>query len=173
MLRFALLALLASSDRHGYELKAAFEELLGGTWALNIGQVYTTLARLERDGLVTCHIQPQTNLPDRKTYSLTDEGWAELTEWLSEPADEAVNLKGEPFIKVVLASLVDSADLPSLLMSQRAKHFQALADLADIRDSNELNPVTRLAVEAAMLHLEADLQWLDFCEQHADQLKSR
>ena len=173
MLRFALLALLARSDRHGYELKAAFEELLGGTWPLNIGQVYTTLARLERDGLVTCHVQPQDNLPDRKTYSLTELGWAELTAWLAAPAEEVVNLKGESFIKVVLASLVDGADLPSLLMGQREKHFQALADLADVRDRADLNPVTRLAVEAAMLHLEADLQWLDFCEQHAKELKPR
>ena len=121
--------------------------------------------------MVTCHIQPQDNLPDRKTYSLTESGWVELTGWLSEPADEVVNLKGEPFIKVVLASLVDSADLGSLLMAQREKHFQALADLADVRDRDQINPVTRLAVEAAMLHLEADLQWLDFCEQHADELK--
>ena len=79
MLRYAVLALLARASLHGYELKAAFERLLGGTWTLNIGQVYTVLAKLEADGLVECRVEPQDKVPDRKVYSLTEKGEAQLT----------------------------------------------------------------------------------------------
>src|SRR6185436_4030481 len=71
MLKYLLLALLAKAPQHGYELKQSFEDMLGGTWLLNIGQVYTTLGRLEEDGLIEPTVVRQDLLPDRKVYSLT------------------------------------------------------------------------------------------------------
>src|SRR5947208_15504267 len=85
VLKFALLGLLAKESRHGYDLKRAFERLLGGTWPINIGQIYTTLTRLERDGLVTAETVTQTSVPDRKVYSLTPAGHDALAEWLAQP----------------------------------------------------------------------------------------
>ena len=83
MFKYALLGLLAQEPRHGYDLKTAFETLLGGTWPLNIGQVYSTLSRLERDGFVESQVVPQDLLPDRKVYALTQTGLEELDRWLS------------------------------------------------------------------------------------------
>lgn len=173
MLRFALLALLARGDRHGYELKAAFEELLGGTWALNIGQVYTTLSRLERDGFVSYRLEPQEQVPDRKVYSLTPAGWRELTAWMGAPADQHVHLKEEGILKLILHSLVDAGDVELLLWQQRRAYMQTMAELSAVRDSPDASPATQLVAEAAMLHLEADLRWLDLCEGRLDDLKPR
>jgi len=170
VLRYALLALLSQGDRHGYELKVAFEDLLAGMWSLNIGQVYTTLARLERDGLVIHRLEPQEIHPDRKTYSLTEAGREELVTWLSRPEEEIVRLKDESVLKVLLHGVTDAGDVRQLLWAQRDRCLEALADLADLRDSAETPVVTRLAVEAAMLHVEADLRWLDTVEEAAADL---
>ncbi len=86
MLKYALLALLAEEPRHGYELKAVFERMLGQTWQVNIGQVYSTLARLARDGLVSCQEVLQDLLPNRKVCRLTGQGRAALAKWLSWPS---------------------------------------------------------------------------------------
>src|SRR5439155_20459473 len=102
MLKFVLLGLLDAEPRYGYELKAVFEQLLGGTWPLNIGQVYTTLSRLERDGLVECHLVPQELLPDRKVYALTDAGRAELTAWAEQPDTGPVSLRDEFLLKIAV-----------------------------------------------------------------------
>src|SRR5881275_2411814 len=102
VLKFALLGLLAKESRHGYDLKRAFERLLGGTWPINIGQIYTTLTRLERDRLVTAETVTQTSVPDRKVYSLTPAGHDALAEWLAQPVADSVALKDEMYVKVLV-----------------------------------------------------------------------
>jgi DNA-binding PadR family transcriptional regulator len=163
--KYALLGLLSLRARHGYDLKGAFEDLLGGAWPLNVGQVYTTLGRLERDGLVQSEVVPQDLVPDRKVYRITKQGERDLTDWLGEPTSEVVRLKDEFFIKVLVGGLVNGGDPRDLIQKQRREYFQALADLAALRANDELNPMTRLLVDGAMLHVEADLRWLDLCEE--------
>jgi DNA-binding PadR family transcriptional regulator len=165
MLKYALLGLLAQEPRHGYDLKNAFEEMLGGTWPLNVGQVYTTLARLERDGLVASAIVPQDLLPDRKVYSLTETGREELDRWLAEPSQGSIRLKDEFFIKFLVHQLADSGDATSLLWRQRQVYMQTLTQLTSLRMDASLDPTTRLLIEGAILHVEADLEWLDLCEE--------
>lgn len=165
MLRFLLLALLEREPRHGYDLKAVFEEFLGGTWPLNIGQVYTALARLEQDGLVSCEVVAQDLLPDRKVYSLTEEGRQELKRWTEEPADGPVRLRDELFLKVMARSLLRRDDPLSLVWRQRDSHMQALAQLLAMRDDPSLHPSTALLLDGAILRTEADLKWLDLCEE--------
>ena len=165
MLKFALLGLLAKESRHGYDLKRAFERLLGGTWPVNIGQIYTTLTRLERDGLVTAETVAQTTVPDRKVYSLTAAGHEALGEWLGQPVSDAVVLKDEVYVKVLVHAVVDAADLPALIWRQRTHHLQLLAELEHDRDEAGDDAATRLVLEGAMLHVEADLRWLDVAEQ--------
>jgi DNA-binding PadR family transcriptional regulator len=165
MLKHMLLGLLKQESRHGYDLKNAFENLLGGTWPLNIGQVYTTLARLERDGLVESETVPQDLLPDRKVYTITPAGEEELEIWLTEPASENIRLKNEFFIKLLVHRLVSSDEFNTLIWKQRHANMQTLAELTSLRSEPSLEPVTNLLIEGAILQVEADLKWLDLCEQ--------
>jgi DNA-binding PadR family transcriptional regulator len=165
MLKYALLALLARSEQHGYELKAAFEALLGGTWPLNIGQVYTVLSKLEQEGLVECEIVPQDKVPDRKVYSLTEEGRRELVAWMDEPTPSSVKLRDEIFLKLILQQTAQVGDAGALIWAQRKGHIDALAQLARWRDESDAEDITALLLDGAILRLEADLKWLELCEE--------
>jgi DNA-binding PadR family transcriptional regulator len=165
MLRHTLLGLLSQEPRHGYDLKNAFEALLGGTWPLNIGQVYTTLSRLERDELVAVEVVPQELLPDRKVYSITEAGKDELDFWMREPASDTIRLKDEFFIKLLVHQLVGSKDALPLIRRQVQIYMQKIAQLISIRSDKALDPATILLIEGAILHLEADLRWLELCEE--------
>ncbi len=165
MLKYALMGLLAQEPRHGYDLKNAFETMLSGTWPLNIGQVYTTLSRLERDGLVESQVVPQDLLPDRKVYCLTQEGREELDRWLAESTTGTIRLKDEFFIKLFVHQLVGSDGTVALIWKQRQVYMQTLAKLTALRNDPELDPATAMLVEGAILHVEADLEWLDLCEE--------
>ena len=163
MLKHALLALLAEKPRHGYELKTAFERMMGGTWQVNIGQIYSTLARLERDGMVTCHEVPQELLPNRKVCSLTEQGRAALARWLAEPTQPSARLRVDFYLKLLLARRSGAADVQTIISQQRQTLLQAMADLTLLlADSDEER---RLLAEGLQLHLEADLKWLERCEE--------
>ena len=163
MLKYALLGLLAEAPRHGYDLKQAFEAMLGHTWSVNIGQIYSTLARLERDGLVACAEVPQDRLPNRKVCRLTEQGRATLAAWLAQPAAPSARLRVEFFLKLLVARRSAAADLGALLNRQRQALLQALAELTPLlTDPDEER---RLLAEGLQLHLEADLRWLDRCEE--------
>ena len=164
VLKFVLLGLLHAEPRYGYELKAVFEAFLGGTWPLNIGQVYTTLTRLEREGLVQAEVVPQDQAPDRKVFALTETGRAELERWASEPERGPVRLRDEFFMKVAVRSLQDGAAAAELIHAQRAAHLDTLAELGRLQHDPGLHPATALLLEGAMLRLEADLRWLDVAE---------
>ena len=170
VVKYGLLGLLAKEPRHGYELKAAFEELLGGSWPLNIGQVYSTLGRLERDDLVEAEVVAQDPLPDRKVYSITEAGRDDLRQWMDEPMQPPVRLRDELFLKVLLQSCLAGNDPRPLIARQRQRNFQTLAELASVRSDRSVDPSTVLLVDGVMLHIEADLKWLELCE---DQLNAR
>ena len=163
MIKYVLLALLAEKPRHGYDLKAAFERMMGGTWKVNIGQVYSTLARLERDGLVTCREVPQELLPNRKVCALTDAGRAALAAWLAQPAAPSARLRVDFYLKLLVARRSGIVDLDTLIDRQRQALLQSLADLTPLlTDPDEER---RLLAEGLQLHLEADLRWLERCEE--------
>ncbi len=164
MLPYALLGLLAERPQHGYDLKKAFEAMLAGTWQVNIGQIYSTLARLERDGLVVSRKQPQELLPDRKVYTLTEKGRQALQEWLAQPLLPPARLKVDFFLKLLLARRSGLADICALIWRQRQRLMQSIAELTPLlqrpRDDEH-----RLLAEGLLYHLEADLKWLDRCEE--------
>ena len=161
-MRMPFLALLSDGPRHGYDLKLALEERFGSTLPpINAGQIYTTLQRLERDGLVQ-----GAGVPDdgrqKRIYELTDAGRAALEDWVAAPAS-ATRLRDEFFLKLVLAGLTGIADPTALVDRQRRQCLEGLRALADAAaDGNE---VGALLAEGAALHLEADLKWLDLCEE--------
>jgi DNA-binding PadR family transcriptional regulator len=165
VLKFVLLGLLAERPRHGYDLKTVFEELLGGTWPLNIAQVYTALNGLEREGLVSCEVVPQDQVPDRKVYSVTEKGAKELDEWMSRAVEGPVRLRDEFVLKVLVRTLVGEGETSALIWQQRQMAVQHLAELTRLRTNTDLHPATALLLDAAALRVEADLKWLDICEE--------
>jgi len=164
VLKYLLLGLLHQQPRHGYDLRRVFEELLGGTWPLNIAQVYTALSALERDGLVVCDVVPQDAVPDRKVYSLSEVGEKELQRWLEEPGRPLVQLRDEMVHKVLVAALVGDDSVTQLIVEQRELTLQAMAELVQARDDDITTP-TELLLDAAILRLEGDLKWLELCER--------
>jgi len=169
MLKYLLLGLLAQRPRHGYELKRAFEELLGGTWMLNIGQIYTTLGRMEEEGLVTPEVVEQELLPDRKVFSITELGRKELDRWTTEVGQPA-KLRDEFFFKV-LVRVITGSDAEDLLWTSREALLTAIAELSRLRDDASTPQATALLLEGAVLRLEADLKWLDVCESRMGELR--
>jgi DNA-binding PadR family transcriptional regulator len=164
-MRYPFLALLAEAPAHGYELKQALEQRFGTILPpLNAGQIYTTLGRLERDGLVRGDDVPQDGRPNKRVYELTGAGRAALEEWIATPATGS-RVKDEFFMKLVLAGHAGIADPQQLIDRQRREYLQALRDLDALARDENGNVAAALLVEGAALHLQADLKWLELCEQ--------
>jgi DNA-binding PadR family transcriptional regulator len=163
-MRHVLLGLLAKEPAHGYELKQAVEVEFGELWPpVNIGQIYKTLGRLQEDGLVRSATVTQTSRPDKRVFELTPAGREELAAWVDRPAP-AVRVKEEFFTKVVLAARTGVADPLVLVDRQRRAHLRELRALGALA-TEARGLAARLAVEGAVLHLQADLKWLERCEQ--------
>lgn len=166
-MRFLFLALLGSGPAHGYDLKRAYDAQFGAIWGpLNIGQVYTTMARLERDGFVTHETVAQGDRPDKKVYAITAVGRKTLAAWMGE-AEDAPAVKSDFVLKLVAARLTGTDPAP-IIARQRQRYLQSLRDLdalAPVDDDDVGDGVHGLLVEGAALHLEAELRWLDLCER--------
>jgi DNA-binding PadR family transcriptional regulator len=161
-MKYAFLALLAEGPAHGYELKQALEQRFGSTLApLNAGQVYTTLQRLERDGLVEGADVPE-DTRQKRVYELTPAGRDTLAAWVGEPVP-AARPRDEFFLKLVLAGLSGIAEPMVLIARQRQEVLRALRDVTDPGDGSTV--VRELLAEGTALHLEADLKWLDLCQE--------
>lgn len=165
-MRLHLLALLAKEPAHGYELKQALEQTFGNAYpSPNIGQIYVTLSRLEKDGLVRAVDVEQSNRPNKKVYYLTAKGREVLTQWVDEPT-EGPRVRDEFFMKLVLAPLTGIADRMALINRQRRHYLSLMADLNDLMSRTEPDDrVAALLIEGAMLHLQADLDWLQRCQE--------
>src|SRR5918995_6427488 len=123
--RYGLLALLDEAPSHGYNLKTAFERRTGGSWALNIGQVYTTIQRLERDGLVES-AESAGEEDDRREYRITPAGRAQLATWFDNPVIAEAPARDELTIKVLLAVAAGDIDVSTLLQRQRRASVEQL-----------------------------------------------
>jgi DNA-binding PadR family transcriptional regulator len=165
-MKYPLLALLASGPAHGYELKQSFESRFGAVWPpVNIGQIYTTLQRLERDGLVHGYEVEQAGRPAKHVFEITEAGLRTLNEWLTG-VSTAPRIRDEFFMKLMLARLAGLVDPLDLIERQRLAFMQELRDLNDLSmDENPKNTTTQLLIEGAALHVQADLKWLDLCEE--------
>lgn len=159
-IRHGLLALLERGPRYGYQLRAEFEESTGSTWPLNIGQVYTTLNRLERDGLVRA-------LPEhgggQRPYEITDPGRAELALWFATPIARADRPRDELAIKLALAITTPGVDIAAVVQTQRSATMRALQEYTRLKKSDADLP-WRLVLDAMIFQSEAELRWLDHCE---------
>jgi DNA-binding PadR family transcriptional regulator len=163
--RHAVLALLADQPAHGYEIKRGLEERFGSVVApLNAGQVYTTLQRLQRDELVADDAVAQSGRPDKRVYRLTEAGERALHEWLGAPS-APTRLRDDFFMKLVFAQSLGLADPAELIARQRVAYLRSLGELERVLADGGADGTTALVVEGAALHLEADLKWLDRCEE--------
>ena len=168
--REGLLALLHEGPRYGYQLKTEFEAATGGVWPLNVGQVYTTLDRLERDGLVEVRAvdgaAPAT-APGQKTYAITDDGVAELGAWWEAVPSDDPPPRDELMLKVLMA--IDRGDDHALrvVTHQRTVLLSLLqVKRRERRAAGDESLAARLVTDALVARAEADLRWLDTCEEH-------
>ena len=163
-MRELCLALLAGERGYGYELKQALQQEFGDLLpAMNAGQIYSTLARLERDGLVVGE-GVEGDGRRKRVYELTDVGRTELARWIDTPVPGA-RLKDEFFMKFVVVTSSRLAEPPALLERQRREYLQSLRDLDALLATDGKGLAAELLVEGALLHAKADLEWLDMIEQ--------
>jgi DNA-binding PadR family transcriptional regulator len=162
-IRHGLLALLAEAPAHGYALRAELEERTGGTWRLNVGQVYTTLARLRRDELV----EPADGSSDQVVYSITAAGRQEVRRWFDEPVSRDAPDRDELAIKLALAVRQPGVDVVDLIQRQRVHGLRVLQDLTILKRRADADPDDlswSLVVDGLIFRAEAEIRWLDHCE---------
>jgi DNA-binding PadR family transcriptional regulator len=168
-IRHGILALLERGPMYGYQLRSEFEAATGATWPLNIGQVYTTLSRLERDGLVEPH-EPaggQDGDADGKvTYRITDAGRGELEHWFQTPLERRSRPRDELAIKLAMALTTPGVDVRAIVQAQRGCTLRALRDLTRLKAKADpsADAAWLLVNESMIFQAEAEARWLDHCE---------
>jgi DNA-binding PadR family transcriptional regulator len=169
--RHSLLGLLAQKPRYGYELCAGFDALVGGkdNWDVKPAQIYTTLARMVDSGLIT--LENLNGQQGKSEYAISPKGHDELMDWFRESSI------GEPhqdpfYLKLMLSLELEEVDASRMIVIQRAALFQELHRITEQRQA--LDPGQQLAqmllMDKAVMHLEADLRWLDMIEARLDEV---
>jgi len=175
--RYAILGLLAQKPRHGYELRAAFEAVVGGdaTWNVKPAQIYTTLDRLEESGLVerTSDLG-EGDEPSRRVYAVTASGHAALAEWYASGVTPE-HQRDEFYVKLMVGLTSGEADPARLIQTQRAHLYQELHSVTTLRDGYDKHRALAqiLLLDKAIMHLEADLRWLDMTEMRLEEVKGQ
>lgn len=167
-IRQGLLALLAERPMHGYLLRQEFEARTGATWPLNIGQVYTTLTRLQRDGLVTEVDEPRED--GSVVYALTAAGRTEVEHWWQTPVERTAPARDELAIKLALAVTSPGVDVTAVVQRQRTESLRALQEYTRLKLRIPLEPTAddlawSLVLDSLVFAAEAEVRWLDHVEQ--------
>ncbi|MFD3514221.1 PadR family transcriptional regulator [Streptomyces sp. NPDC058657] len=162
-----LLGLLEAGPRHGYDLKRTFDEKFGHDRPLHYGQVYSTMSRLLKNGLVEVEGTEAGAGPERKKYAITDAGITDVDQWLTQPEKPEPYLQSTLYTKVVLA-LLTGRGAAGLLDVQRAEHLRLMRVLTDRKRGGDL--ADQLVCDHALFHLEADLRWLELTAARLDRL---
>jgi DNA-binding PadR family transcriptional regulator len=175
--RHAILGLISQKPRHGYELRLAFEALVGGdeNWDVKPAQIYTTLDRLEEAGLVECSSDlGEGKEPSRRVYVITQQGKETLQEWFSSGVAPGHH-RDEFFIKLMIGLASGQANPERLIQTQRAFLFQEMHAATTQRDGYDphMEMAQILLLDKAIMHLEADLRWLDITEMRLDTIKKQ
>jgi DNA-binding PadR family transcriptional regulator len=161
--RHALLALLSEGPKYGLQLRQEFEASTGEIWPLNVGQVYTTLQRLERDGLVESDDDAEEG--PQKGFHLTPEGEGELTKWLRTPPDLTSPPRDELVIKVMVALRMPDADVHDVIQIHRRYLVELMQQWTRLKeDEVGLDLGFALVVDAELFRLDALVRWLDAAE---------
>jgi DNA-binding PadR family transcriptional regulator len=188
-IRHGLLALLEQGPRYGYQLRTEFEARTGGTWPLNVGQVYTTLGRLERDGLVKPHGEDDEG---HVFYALTDAGRTELRSWFDSPVDRSAPPRDELAIKLAMAVTVGAVegsgiDVTAVVQAQRRHTMAAMQGCTRLKakamaavegpSAAGHDLAWLLVLDQRIYQAEAEIHWLNNCEtrliRHAARVAAR
>lgn len=161
------LGLLEAGPSHGYDLKRAYDDHFGQDRPVAYGQVYATLSRLLKHGLVTVDAVEPGDGPERKRYAITEAGVADVEAWLSEPERPELYLQSTLYAKVVVA-LRSGRAATDVLDTQRREHLDAMRRLT--RRKREGDLADQLLCDHAIFHLEADLRWLELTAARLEDL---
>jgi len=166
-LKEGLLCLLAVGDSYGYELKSQLEAATADTWQVNIGQIYTTLQRLERDGLV---VHSDAN-DGRVIYSLTEAGRLAASEWMAKPVDLAVAGRDEISLKILMAMRSGIEDSRRVIERQRGATMALLQDYTALKVGEDDDFGWLLHLDRLIFSAEAELRWLDRVESRLEDMQ--
>ena len=164
--RQSLLAILNQGPCYGYQLRAEFDRRTGSTWPINVGQIYNTLDRLERDGLVQ---KADIDAEGQNYYEITDAGRAEVTNWLGSPVVRAAAARDELAIKLAIAVTLPGVDIARVIQVQRNSTLTTLQELTRTKNATD-NPESSeelawlLVVDSMIFAAEAEVRWLDHSE---------
>jgi DNA-binding PadR family transcriptional regulator len=166
----ALLALLSEGPKYGLRLQSEFEARTGEVWPLNVGQVYTTLQRLERDGLVETDGEGERS---RKRYRISSAGEQELDGWLRTPPDLVPPPRDELVIKVLVALQIPGIDVHEILQVHRRHAVEVMQRYTQVKAATAPDDVPlALVADAELFRLEAIVRWLDAADVRLKQLRS-
>jgi len=175
-IRQAMLAILEQGPMYGYQLRAEFEQRTGETWPLNIGQVYTTLTRLERDGLVEVvelggADADQAGSERHVSYRATEAGRSEVSEWFATPVPRSQPPRDELAIKLAIAVTLPGVDVGTIIQRQRSATIAALQDYTRLKRTGRAaapeapeDLAWSLVLDSLVFDAEAEVRWLDHCE---------
>lgn len=164
--RHALLALLSEGPKYGLQLRQEFESRTGEVWPLNVGQVYTTLHRLGRDGFV----ESEGSGGPQNIFSITSAGADELAEWLRTPPSVVPPPRDELVIKVLVAISVPGVDVPELLQVHRRHLVEAMQEYTHVKGEMADGDVELgLVVDSELFRIEAIVRWLDAADARLKQ----
>jgi DNA-binding PadR family transcriptional regulator len=166
--RHAMLALLSEGPKYGLQLREEFEDRTGEVWPLNVGQVYTTLQRLERDGLVESDGSGEDS--PQKAFRITSEGARELAEWLRTPPDLSSPPRDELVMKVLIAMRMPGTDPHEVIQAHRRYLVQLMQQWTRIKDDEAHGGLgLALAVDAELFRLDSVVRWLDVADDRLEQ----
>ncbi|MDE9366607.1 PadR family transcriptional regulator [Luteipulveratus sp. YIM 133132] len=166
-----MLGLLSRGQQHGYDLKRAHDEQFPAARPLAYGQVYATLQRLEKQGLVEPVTVERVDGPDRTVYALTDAGRTELADWLDSPEPPSPYVSNPLAVKVTLTILAaGEQEAHTYLRRQRAAHLDRMRDYTRTKTESSSSLPQVLAADYALAHLDADLRWIDTALQRVGAL---
>jgi DNA-binding PadR family transcriptional regulator len=158
--RHALLALVSEGPKYGLQLRQEFEERTGDVWPLNVGQVYQTLQRLERDGLVRA--EEDSDEGPQKLFRITDSGAAELAEWLRTPPELSSPPRDDLVIKVLIAIRLPDSDVSAVIQAHRRHLVQLMQQWTRVKADAAPDDVSlALVVDAELFRLDSVIRWLD------------
>jgi DNA-binding PadR family transcriptional regulator len=161
--RYGLLTLLEQRPMHGYQLRQEFEASTGTTWPLNVGQVYSTLARLERDGLVT-PVTDDGGDESQRVYAISPAGRAEVRSWFATPVRHQSPPRDELAIKLAMAVRTPGVEVRDVIQAQRVSTMRTMQDYTRAREAAADDLSWLLVVDSLIFAAEAEVRWLDHCE---------
>lgn len=165
-----LLGLLGKESSYGYDLKHVYDRYLGSSKPIAYGQVYATLARLIRDGMILALGEESGAGPDRKKYEITEAGRKKVYEWMFTPDIPSKNFQSNLFAKTIVAIFLND-DANYLLDLQRKKHMARMREITKLKQSSEILQI--IMYDHALFHIEADLRWIDITSSRLKQLREK